>query len=234
MKRTRKQISDSTNKKSKVEIYPIQLVFNYINDPFSFQKASLTCKKWQNILDNHIFWKTLCEHLDLEEPRSKAKKYKTWKSIFVKNTDKLCICKRNIKTKNSNLKDINFKLGILSYYSLNRLSFYKSEIYCQLCQYTRDELEILYKQSSYFNEHCKLCNSENEIINSIKELINKLYMKKKEIEPFSDYIEKDFFKVIIRNLYNIIDYTRFIYIKQLGGVVKNWKFEVKYIKYEDL
>ena len=234
MKRTRKQISDSTNKKSKVEIHPIQLVFNYINDPFSFQKVFLTCKKWQNILDNYIFQKTLCKYLDLEELKKKAKKYKTYKLIFIKNINKLCICKKNIKTKNSNLKDINFKLGILSYYSLNRLSFYKSEIYCQLCQYTRDELEILYKQSSYFNEHCKLCNSENEIINSIKELINKLYMKKKEIEPFSDYIEKDFFKVIIRNLYNTIDYERFIYIKQLGGVVKNWKFEVKYIKYEDL
>ena len=59
-------------------------------------------------------------------------------------------------------------------------------------------------------------------------------MKKKEIEPFSDYIEKDFFKVIIRNLYKIIDYNDYLFIKQLGRVVKNWKFEVKYIKYKDL
>jgi hypothetical protein len=235
MKR-KKQILESSNKKNKFEIHPLSLVFNYINDFSTFYKASLVCKKWQIILDNHIFWKTLCEHLDLEEPKPKAKKYKTWKSIFIKNINKLCICKRNIKIKNSNLKNINFKLRILSYYSLNRLNFYKTEIYCQLCQYTRDELEILYQQSNNFNEYCKLCNNEEDIIDSVKELINKLYRKKKEFGniQFSDYIEKDFFKVIIRNLYKIIDYDDYLFIKQLGGVVKNWNFEIKYIKYEDL
>ena len=127
MKRTRKQISNSTSKKSKVEIHPIQLVFNYIDDPFTFQKASLVCKKWQNILDNHVFWKNLCEHLDLEEPKPKAKKYKTWKLIFIKNINKLCVCKKNIKTKNSNLKIINFILKNNIHFSLYNItsSFFK-------------------------------------------------------------------------------------------------------------
>ena len=228
MKRTRKQISNSTNKKSKIEnkIHPIQLVFNYIDDSFTFQKISIVCKKQQNILNNHIFWKNLCEYLDFEEPKPKAKKYKTWKSIFVKNIDKLCICKKNIKTKNSNLKIINFKLRILSYYCLNRSNFYKTEIYCNFCQYVKDEIEILYQQSHDFNDCCELCDNEDLIINSVKQLIKKIYDRKKRFE-FSDFIKKDFVKVIIRNLYNIIN-NNFIYIERLGGVVKDWNFETNY------
>jgi len=39
--------------------------------------------------------------------------------------------------------------------------------------------------------------------------------------------------VIIRNLYNIIN-NNFIYIERLGGIVKDWNFEINYNKYEDL
>src|SRR5437868_1228073 len=148
------ELQKSNVKKIKNEetIHPISLVFNYIDDPYTFYDASLVCKEWQRVLDTHIFWKNLIEHLGFEEPKPKSRKYKTHKSIFVKNIKKTYEkCRKNIGKENKDLFEIYKKLSILSYYSFNRYEFYEKQLYSEFCRFTKDELEKLYKQSEHDN-----------------------------------------------------------------------------------
>ncbi|CAG8794187.1 15697_t:CDS:1, partial [Dentiscutata erythropus] len=62
-------VPENKSKKLKIEnavIHPLILIFNYIDDPFKFYNTSLVCKEWKNILNNHIFWENLIEHLEFE------------------------------------------------------------------------------------------------------------------------------------------------------------------------
>src|ERR1041384_506514 len=103
--------------KTNIEIpHPISLVFNYVDDPYTFVDASMVCRAWRKELDAHIFWKNLVKHLDFESPNPRSRKYKTYKSIIAKNAKKLCYCKRNISEKNNDFKTIEFKIGIIREY----------------------------------------------------------------------------------------------------------------------
>ncbi|CAG8790353.1 22146_t:CDS:1, partial [Dentiscutata erythropus] len=55
------------------EIHPIYLVFNYIFDPYIFQKSSLVCKTWKKALDVHPFWRKVVEDCGLESPRPNSR-----------------------------------------------------------------------------------------------------------------------------------------------------------------
>ena len=56
MKR-KSELQKSNVKKIKNEetIYLISLVFNYIDNPYTFYDTSLVCKEWQRVLDTHVF-----------------------------------------------------------------------------------------------------------------------------------------------------------------------------------
>jgi hypothetical protein len=224
-------------------IHPISIVFNYIDDFKTFYHASLVCKTWKNILDKHKFWQTINKCLGYEEPRPKAKKYKTYYSIFVKNIDRTCHeCYKNFYLHDKSVYNILFKLHILERYCNNRLDFkiYKyNYTYKNFVEFVRDNITNLtkpfdnYKKSSIICEDCK-----DKFLKQVEVLIDKIYKKKnnyeKEDKRLCDFVYKDFFKVIIRNLYNIIN-ELFLFIERFGGVVKDYNYkEIYYIDYDEI
>ncbi|CAG8849266.1 31443_t:CDS:1, partial [Gigaspora margarita] len=134
--------SKKSNKKSKKEekINPFSLVLNYINKRNDILNASLVCKEWKNILDNHKFWKEKNEKFGFGSPEPKAKKYKTHYSIFLKNSKKLCGCNKELLTYNTLIRDIYFKICILKEFSDNREDFYKTNPYNTFITFVQKEI----------------------------------------------------------------------------------------------
>ncbi|CAG8820394.1 15550_t:CDS:1, partial [Dentiscutata erythropus] len=57
---------------------------------------------------------------------------------------------------------------------------------------------------------------EKYLIGQCRNLIKEIYKEKKSTKyVFCDYVEVDFVKVIVRNLYNIIN-NKFLYIERFG------------------
>ncbi|CAG8482515.1 9141_t:CDS:2 [Gigaspora margarita] len=194
--------SKKSNKKPKKEekINPISLILNYIDNQKDIFNASLVCKEWKNIFDNHTFWQEKNEKFKFGYPELKAKKYKTHRSIFFKNKGKLCFCYQEFSTNSDLIPDIYFKLHILKEYCENR-NEYKG-----------------FKFNPHYNSFISFVQKEIEKIIAI---IKKYY-----------YYRTDFFKVIICNLYNIIN-KKDLYIERFGGFVKDFKYPVlKYVDYE--
>ncbi|CAG8826007.1 26974_t:CDS:1, partial [Dentiscutata erythropus] len=161
------------------------------------------CKEWKNVLDNHVFWENLIEHLEFEGPNPKSKKYKTYKSIFVKNVNKLCWCKKNIGEVNRDLKKIETKLSVLYDFYLDRLGFYKSwvemkytrsEIYYNLCNYMGEKIFNIYNQCEY-KKRCNLCNNQQNILKQIQKLIDNIYEKKNSIKKINKFVVSDLIEV---------------------------------------
>jgi hypothetical protein len=228
--------------KKETTIHPISLVFNYIDDFVTFCNTSLVCKEWKNILDKHKFWQNINERLGYDEPRPRAKKYKTHHSIFVKNIDRTCYeCHRNFYLHNQSVDNIFFKLHILEKYCNNRLNFkvYKHNFtYKNFVEFVKKNIIKLsspfdtYKRSRIICEECK-----DIFLKEVEALIEKIKMKKNYYEKekrFCNFVYKDFVKIIIRNLYNTIDET-FLYIERFGGTVKYYNYkEIYYIDYDEI
>ena len=228
----KRKITAPKNKSKKLKIknatiHPLTLIFNYIDDPFEFCNTSLVYKKWKNVLDNHVFWKNLIEHLEFEGSNPK---YKTYKSIFVKNVNKLCWCKKNIGEVNQDLKKIETKLSVLYDFYLDRLGFYKSwikmkytrsEIYYNLCNYIGEKIFNIYNQCEY-KKRCNLYNNQQNILKQIQKLIDNIYEKKNSIKKINKFVVSDLIEVVIYNLKKIINNVDYLYIKRFGGLVRSW------------
>jgi hypothetical protein len=234
----RKRILSIESKNNNIT-HPIQLVFNYIDDPFTFQKCSLICKTWKKILDSHPFWEKIVEEIGLEKPKSKARKYKTYKLIFIKNFDKICSCQKGIKIHQKSIDEINFKLRILKRYCDYKLQYkiYKfNYTYRNLILFVKEKIDILIN-SSYSSIFCNKCNKEKILLDSVKNLINRIYKRCKIYEKtkkICKFVKIDLIKVINRNLYNIIDGNT-LYIEHFGGYVKNYNYTItNEVEYKDL
>ncbi|RIB11119.1 hypothetical protein C2G38_2204292 [Gigaspora rosea] len=57
---------------------------------------------------------------------------------------------------------------------------------------------------------------------SINELKNSIYKKRKEFK-YTEFFYNDVIRIVLRNLYNILD-KKDLYIEKYGGIVKNWDF----------
>jgi hypothetical protein len=242
------EIIETSNKKIKINnilleryeetknIHPISLVFNYIDDPYKFQTASLVSKSWQQALDSHQFWEDLLDDIGIKGPKPKAKKYKTYKSIFVKNADKLCKCKSDWGITNKQIDKIYFKTTILISYCLNRKEWYTTRKHNEFCSFVQRKLERLQKKSKKSN-CCSKCDNENTLKDLAQDIIDKIYEQKRSIESifkykFSDYFHRDFINIIVSGLYNIIN-DKDLYIARFGGFVKNYKYpELEYVNYD--
>jgi hypothetical protein len=225
--------------KQETTIHPISLVFNYIIDFKTFYYASLVCKTWKNVLDKHKFWQNINERLGYEEPKPRAKKYKTYHSIFVKNIDRTCYeCHKNFYLHNKSVDNIIFKLRILKLYCNNRLDFkiYKYNFtYKNFVEFVKENINNLYSQFETGKTSMIICKECKDILlQEVEVLIEKIKKKKNHYErdkKFSDFVYKDFFNIIIRNLYIIINES-FLYIERFGGLVKDYKYpEIYYIDY---
>ena len=215
--------------------HPISLVFNYVDDPYMFVDASMVCRAWRKELDMHIFWKNLVEHLDFESPNPRSRKYKTYKSIIAKNAKKLCYCKRNIGEKNNNLKIIEFKIGIIREYCNDRAEFYRTWLtpcYYEFVLKIRDWVRDIDEQLEY-KKRCDLCDNEESIYEQIHTLIKDIYKENRCFDRVNKFFNRDVIKVVVRNLYNILN-DRFIYIEKFGGVVKSENHPyIPYLVYDD-
>jgi len=219
------EIHDQPNKRikhipqlSRKIIIPI---FNHVNDPKQFGRLSRVNKEWKDILDNHHFWKNLIEDLDLLKPNPKAKKYKTYKSIFIKNINNLCFCKTNFAENNKSIKKIHKKLIILKGFCEDRIDFYQHPKYIEYCTNVLNQLDIIFQKSEN-NKRCEDCDNKNELIKLLYNLKDSIYDKKREFEkdndfPFSKYIYEDFVKVIIYNIYRIAEDDKKMYIERFDG-----------------
>ncbi|CAG8630478.1 21348_t:CDS:2, partial [Gigaspora margarita] len=116
------------------------------------------------------------------------------------------------------IEQINFKLDVLQNYCLDRWKFYrptpifKTRANYDFCEYLVDEIEPLVNSSIV--ERAQL-----------KDLI---YKKRKETK-FTDFFYNDVIRVVLRNLYNILN-EQDIYIEKYGGHVKNYNYP-KNLKY---
>jgi hypothetical protein len=242
------EIIETSNKKIKInnilleryeetkDIHPISLVFNYIDDPYKFQTASLVSKTWQKALDHHQYWEDLLDGIGIKGPKPKAKKYKTYKSIFVKNADKLCKCKSDWGITNKQIDKIRFKISILVHYCINRKKWYTTKKHFEFCSYVKEELDKIYEQSKKSN-CCDKCDNEEILKDLIGDVIDKVRQKKKSIETsfkykFSDYFHRDFINIIISSLHRILD-NKDLYISRFGGFVQNYNYpKLEYVNYD--
>jgi F-box-like len=202
----------------------INSIFNHINDPKEFGRLSRVNKKWKTVLDHHYFWKNLIEDLNLSKPNSRAMKYKTYKSIFIKNINNLCFCKTNFAENNKSIKKIHLKLTRLKSFCEERIDFYWQPKYIGYCINISNQIDKII-QKSKINKRCEDCDNKNELIKLLYNLIRNIYHKKGEFEKnnnfsFSKWIEEDFVKVIIYNIYKIIQDEN-LYIKRFGGIQYN-------------
>jgi len=61
-------------------------IFDYLGGhPVHFTRVARICRTWNFAADNHLFWKRLTKFLKLPDPKPRACKYKTHKSIVLKN-----------------------------------------------------------------------------------------------------------------------------------------------------
>ncbi|CAJ0846531.1 7114_t:CDS:2 [Entrophospora sp. SA101] len=83
-------------------------IFNYLEEhPAHFTRGSLVCKTWYYSTQNHLYWKRLCELLKLPSPKPRAYKYKTYKSIVIKNWGSFCsLCLRKRRKYDPPIKPI--------------------------------------------------------------------------------------------------------------------------------
>src|SRR5437868_1372182 len=66
-------------------------IFNYLEDhPIHFMRVAQVCHTWNLAADNHLFWRRLTKTLQYPDPKPRAYKYKTHKSIVLKNWGKFC------------------------------------------------------------------------------------------------------------------------------------------------
>ena len=65
-------------------------IFRDILDLEDLINLSQTCKTLNNTVNMDDTWMFICKKLKLPEPKKKAKKYKTYKSIYIKNLNKIC------------------------------------------------------------------------------------------------------------------------------------------------
>ncbi|CAG8841429.1 4120_t:CDS:1, partial [Gigaspora margarita] len=217
------------------KINPFSLILNYINKRNDIINASLVCKEWKNILDNYNFWKKKNEKFGFGLPLPKAKKYKTHYSIFIKNSDKLCWCNKELSTGDTLIRDIYFKIHILEEFCENRNKFYKIKPYNTFITFVQKEINKVIKiiKNEYYyrtGDNCK-----NYIINQIQILISSIKKekgKKEKEKKFSNFFYTDFFNIIIHNLYKIIN-EKDLYIERFGGFVKNFNHSIlKFVDYD--
>ena len=66
-------------------------IFDYLGGhPVHFTRVARICRTWNFAADNHLFWKRLTKFLKLPDPKPRACKYKTHKSIVLKNWGRFC------------------------------------------------------------------------------------------------------------------------------------------------
>ncbi|CAG8723239.1 13865_t:CDS:1 [Dentiscutata erythropus] len=215
------------------EIHPIYYVFNHIFDPYTFQRCSLVCKSWKKILDEHPFWRKVVEDCGLESPRPNSRKYKTYKSIFVKNFNKLCPCYKGLLKEHDFVYAVNFKLRILReycYYKLRYKVYKDNYVYRNLVNFVLEKILKLIEKSD-MSTHCIY------LLGYVRDLINQIYKKHDRIEKYKEiceFVKVDFIKVVVRNLYRIIN-DKTLYIEKFGGYVKDWHYKIdNKAEYKDL
>jgi F-box domain len=198
----------------------IKLIFNYINDPKDFGRLSMVNKEWKDILDNHHFWKNLIEYLDFSKPNPNAKKYKTYKSIFIKNINNLCFCKTNFAENNKSIKKIHLKLKRLESFCEDRIDFYRCLKYKRYCTNVLNQLNNIIQKSKNY-KRCEDCDNENKLIDLLYNLKDYVYDKKREFKKnndfFDNYIQENFVQVIVYNIYKTIQDEN-LYIERFGGI----------------
>src|SRR4051812_1813773 len=66
-------------------------IFSYLEEhPVYFTRVAQVCRAWNFAADNHLFWRQLVKALHLPDPKPRAYKYKSYKSIISKNWGKFC------------------------------------------------------------------------------------------------------------------------------------------------
>ncbi|CAG8542397.1 5043_t:CDS:1 [Dentiscutata erythropus] len=223
MKRKRNFLTESENE------HPIYYVFNYIFDPHTFQRCSLVCKTWKEVLDEHPFWRKVVEDCGLRIP----KRHKGYKSIFVKNYMKICPCYKGLLKEHDFVYVVNFKLRILREYCLYKLRYkvYRDNyVYRNLVNFVLEKILNLIKKSD-MSTHCTY------LLDYVRDLIDQIDKKRGKIEKYKKiytFVKIDFIKVIKRNLYYIID-EKPLYIEKFGGYVRDWNYTIdNYAGYKDL
>jgi hypothetical protein len=91
-----------------------ELVYNitsYLKIP-EMIKMIYVSKQWSIIIDNELLWHIYCIKLGFKLNK-KAKKYKTWKSLIIKNYDNIC---NNCYMKNEFPYCLDCKKELMSYY----------------------------------------------------------------------------------------------------------------------
>jgi hypothetical protein len=197
----------------------IKLIFDHVNDPKIFGKLSIVCKEWKDILDQHQFWEDLTKKLDLKL-NPNAKKYKTYKSVFIKNIDNLCFCKTNFFENHKLIKEMHRKLTILEKFCEERIDFYTHPKYIKYCTDVLNQLNII-TQKSENHKRCEDCDNENELIKLLYNLKDDIYDKKRKFEeynfPIHSFIYDGFIKVVIYNIHRIIK-GKNLWIERFGGM----------------
>lgn len=175
----------------------VSRIFNHIDDPKDFQVLSTVCKEWQDILNNHVFWKHLVKDLKLSKSKNQ-----TYKLTLIKNIDKLCFCKRHHHSKIKPVKKIYARLDFIRGFCERQYDWFNALQYKLHARYVSDEIKNILRYE------CEGCE-EDKLKKIILKLKNDIYGEKKILEErfkrsFSPYIIKSFINILVNRLHLIV------------------------------
>ena len=89
-----------------LESLPPEIILEIMSflDTRSLCQASQTCKKWFDICNSDVLWKTKCKSLDWEEVEQDIQTGVCWRSIFMRNYGTNLVKKHWLQGKYSQVK----------------------------------------------------------------------------------------------------------------------------------
>ncbi|CAI2187004.1 9500_t:CDS:2 [Funneliformis geosporum] len=77
-------------------------IFSYLGKhPVHFTRVAQVCRTWHFAAENHTYWRRLIRSLELPDPKPRAYKYKTYKSVIIKSWGKFCTLCHMRKTRSN-------------------------------------------------------------------------------------------------------------------------------------
>jgi hypothetical protein len=121
-------------------------IFSYLREhPVHFTRVAQVCRAWNFAADYHLFWRQLAKTLQLPDPKPRAYKYKTYKSIVSKNWGKFCtLC--HLKRTRSN--GFQIQPALVDMVKIDKIDF-KSSKWFKVVLHEDKKPDVQKEKSSY-------------------------------------------------------------------------------------
>ncbi|CAG8697801.1 1971_t:CDS:1, partial [Funneliformis mosseae] len=148
-------------------------IFSYLGKhPVHFTRVAQVCRTWKFAADNHLYWRRLTRSLELPDPKPRAYKYKTYKSVILKNWGKFCTLCHMRKTRSNgfHIKPVFVDMGKIdkidfrasTWFNVVLLEDKNSASFVNNDDNVQDQIQVVKREiTSRFLKHrlCCRCNA---------------------------------------------------------------------------